>query len=85
MPVSVPEKASFQVTAELPDGTVEPLVWIQNYKPQFAHPFLLRSPLAFPTGTVIRGVPEEAKIGLAAVPHEAGAARRGARAADRQK
>jgi mono/diheme cytochrome c family protein len=85
VPVSVPEKASFQVTAELPDGTVEPLVWFQNYKPQFAHAFLLRSPLALPAGTVIRGVPEEAKIGLAPVAHEPSAARHSARTAAPQK
>lgn len=84
VPVSVPEKASFQVTAELPDGTVEPLVWFQNYKPQFAHAFLLRPPLALPAGTVIRGVPEEAKIGLAPVA-EPSAARHSARTATGQK
>jgi hypothetical protein len=85
MPVSVPEKASFQVTAELPDGSVEPLVWLQNYKPQFAHPFLLRRPLELPAGAVIRGVPQEAKIGLVPLAHEPAASRHTARAAARQK
>jgi hypothetical protein len=85
IPVSVPEKASFQVLAELPDGSVEPLVWFQDYKVKFAHAFLLRSPLTLPAGTVIRGVPEEAKIGLVAVAHEPSAAQKGARTAARQK
>jgi hypothetical protein len=85
MPVSVPEKASFQVTAELPDGSVEPLVWFQNYKPQFAHPFLLRAPLALPAGTVIRGVPQEAKVGFVPLAPVAPAARHSARTAARQK
>ncbi|MBV9505740.1 MAG: cytochrome c [Acidobacteriia bacterium] len=66
IPVAVPDKASFQVIAELPDGSVEPLVWIQNYKTKFAHPFLCRTPLELPVGTVIRGVPADAQIGLTA-------------------
>jgi hypothetical protein len=43
--------------AELPDGTLDPLIWLTDYKPRFAHPFLLRMPLGLPKGTVIRGVP----------------------------
>lgn len=85
MPVSVPEKVFFQVTAELPDGSVEPLVWFQDYRSKFAHPFLLRTPMALPAGTVIRGVPEEAKIGLVPVVDEPPSARHSARAVDRQK
>jgi hypothetical protein len=85
VPISLPEKASIQVTVELPDGTVEPLVWFQDYRPKFAHPFLLRSPLSLPAGTVIRGVPEEAKIGFVTVAHDPGAASHGARTAARQK
>src|SRR5579872_2800981 len=62
----VPDKASFQITAELPDGAVEPLLWIQEYKPQFAHPFLLRTPLELPKGSIIHGVPEGASVILQA-------------------
>jgi hypothetical protein len=63
-PRTVPEHASFQITALLPDGTVEPLLWFQEYKTQWAHPFLLRSPIDLPKGTAIRGVPREASIAL---------------------
>ena len=71
LPVTVPDKASFQVTAELPDGSVEPLVWIENYKPAYAHPFLYRNPLELPAGTVIHGVPPGAKMSLVPVaPHQ---------------
>ena len=56
-PRSVPDHASFQITALFPDGTVEPLLWFQEYKAQWGHPFLLRSPIDLPKGTVIRGVP----------------------------
>jgi hypothetical protein len=64
LPLTLPENASVQVTAELPDGSVEPLVWMENYKTKYAHSFLLRTPLELPAGTVIRGVPPDAKIGL---------------------
>src|SRR5215470_14397569 len=57
VPQKVPEKASFQLMAELPDGTLDPLIWLTDYKERFAHPFLLRTPLELPKGTVIRGVP----------------------------
>lgn len=58
----LPDNATCQVTAELPDGSVEPLVWVENYKPKFAHPFLLRNPLDLPKGTKIHGVPPGASI-----------------------
>ena len=48
---------SFQVVAVLPGGHVEPLLWLHGYDPRYAHPFLLRTPLHLPAGTVIRGVP----------------------------
>ena len=69
---AVPEKASIQVTAELPDGSVEPLVWLEDYKMKFAHPFLLRTPLELPAGTVIHGVPAETKILLLTAPRQGG-------------
>ena len=62
VPDQVPDKAVFQMTAELPDGAVEPLLWMEEYKPQFAHPYLLRTPMELPKGTVIHGVPEGARI-----------------------
>ena len=63
-PDKMPEKGSFQITAQLPDGSIEPLLWLQDYKMQFGHPFLLKTPLNLPTGTVIRGIPPGAKIAL---------------------
>jgi len=69
LPRSVPDKASFQITAQLPDGTVEPLLWFQEYKTQWGHPFLLRSPTDLPKGTVIRGVPREASVTLLTLAH----------------
>jgi hypothetical protein len=63
-PRQVPAKASFQVTALLPDGSLEPLLWMQEYKPEWGHAFLLRAPLELPKGTVIQGVPKDASVAL---------------------
>ena len=62
LPKIVPEGESFQITAELPDGSVEPLLWLRNYKQAFAHPFLLRKPLDLPLGTLVHGVPADVSI-----------------------
>jgi hypothetical protein len=63
-PEKVPEKGSFQITAQLPDGSIQPLLWLQDYKVQFGHPFLFQTPLSLPAHTVIRGIPPGAKIAL---------------------
>jgi hypothetical protein len=63
-PQHVPDKASFQVTALLPDGSLQPLLWIQEYRPAWGHPFLLRNPLELPKGTVIQGIPKDASVTL---------------------
>jgi hypothetical protein len=63
-PKVVPADGSFQIIAELPDGTIEPLLWLDGYKTQFAHPFLFRTPLELPAGTVISGIPPGSTIVL---------------------
>ena len=57
LPETVPKNSSFQVTIEMPDGTMEPLLWLYQYRPGFEHPFLLRQPLRVPRGATIHGVP----------------------------
>jgi hypothetical protein len=64
LPKSVPRTASVRITAEFPDGHVEPLVWLYNYVPRFGHAFLFRKPLLLPKGTIIHGVPRESPIAL---------------------
>lgn len=63
-PVAVPEKVDFQITAELPDGSIECMLWLHDYKQQFSHPFLLKTQLELPAGTVVRGVPAGASVAL---------------------
>lgn len=56
LPTKVKPNASFQVVAELPDASIQPLLWLQPFKPEYHHEFWLRNPLDLPRGTVIRGV-----------------------------
>jgi hypothetical protein len=63
-PKTVPSDDSFQIIAELPDGTIEPLLWLSGYKPQFAHPFLFRNPIQLPAGSGISGIPPGSTIVL---------------------
>jgi mono/diheme cytochrome c family protein len=64
MPDKVPPRQSIRVTASLPNGSVEPLVWLHEYDDRYRHPFLLRKALRLPAGTVIHGVPPGAVIEL---------------------
>jgi hypothetical protein len=73
LPKTVPDGQSIQITAELPDGSVEPLLWLHNYKKQYSHPFLLRRPLTLPAGTIIRGVPDGSTVALLPGKHRASA------------
>ena len=66
LPIKVPAGRSIRIVAALPGGRVEPLVWLHDYDNRYAHPFMLRKPLRLPAGTVIRGVPADAMIGLLA-------------------
>jgi hypothetical protein len=63
-PKAISDTASLQLTVEFPDGRIEPLVWLRGYKGQFGHPFLLRSPLNLPAGSIIRGVPAGSSVVL---------------------
>jgi mono/diheme cytochrome c family protein len=64
LPRKAPENATFQILAEFPDGRVLPLLWMFPYKPAYAHPFLLKTPVGLPKGTLIRGIPSGAEIVL---------------------
>jgi mono/diheme cytochrome c family protein len=62
-----PEKTptdSLRIVAQLPDGRVEPLVWLHGYDARYAHPFVLRRPIELPPGTRVQGVPTDAVLAL---------------------
>jgi mono/diheme cytochrome c family protein len=63
-PEEVPSGVSTRIVAALPDGQTQPLLWLYEYKDTYRHPFLFRQSLDLPAGTIIRGVPREARITL---------------------
>ncbi|HYR88910.1 MAG TPA: cytochrome c [Terriglobia bacterium] len=63
-PQKVADNESAQIMAELPNGSVEPLLWLYEYKASYGHPFLFRSPIELPRGTTIRGVPPDSSVVL---------------------
>jgi len=44
---------SARLTAKLPDGRIEPLVWLYHFDPKYRHSFTFRRPLNLPQGTVV--------------------------------
>jgi hypothetical protein len=62
VPEVVPPGTSLKIVAKLPDGSIEPLLWLYQYKKEHKHAFLLRKPLSLPAGTIIRGVPQGASV-----------------------
>lgn len=62
LPENVPAGTPLKITAKLPDGSEEPLLWLYEYKKEHKHVFLFRKPLLLPQGTMIRGIPHGASI-----------------------
>ena len=67
LPERVPHGQSLRIVAALPDGSVQPLVWLHDFESRFSHPFLFKTALRLPAGTIIHGVPSSASIGLLTV------------------
>ena len=63
-PQKVADRESVKITAEFPDGSVQPLLWLYEYKKQYGHPFLFQNPIELPRGTVISGIPANASMAL---------------------
>lgn len=42
---------SFEVTAIRPDGTVEPMLWLNNYRAEWPTSYILKEPVSLPAGT----------------------------------
>jgi hypothetical protein len=77
LPRNVPPNASMKILARLPDGSIQPLLWLRNYDPRYPHPFLLRKPLSLPACTVIYGLKEGASLLLIPAGSSPGQAQRG--------
>jgi hypothetical protein len=58
------EGASVQAVAQLPDGEIEQLIWIYDYKPKFDQAYYFRKPLNFPAGTKIETYPAGPSLAL---------------------
>jgi hypothetical protein len=56
-PRNVPAGSTFMVTAERPDGSIEPLLWLYQHNPAFAHPYWYSAALKLPSGTRIEVTP----------------------------
>lgn len=50
-PSEAAEGATFQVTAILADGRVEPLLWINNYRKRWNRTYVFREPVVLPAGS----------------------------------
>jgi hypothetical protein len=46
-----PGARSLEVSAIRPDGSVEPMLWVNNYRAQWPAPYILKEPLTLPAGT----------------------------------
>jgi mono/diheme cytochrome c family protein len=66
LPEKVASTQSIKITAFLPNGSVEPLIWLHQYDDRYKHPFLFRKAVQLPAGTVIRGIPAGATVALLA-------------------
>ena len=63
-PDKVESGAALQMAAELPDGSVIPLLWLYDYQPDFGHAFLFSEPVRLPAGTRIHGIPGANRVQL---------------------
>ncbi|HET8550598.1 MAG TPA: hypothetical protein VFL57_21455, partial [Bryobacteraceae bacterium] len=63
--------AGAKITATLPDGRIEPLLWIYAYKAEWKHGFWFAEPLVLPAGTRIDMPPGVAVRGFISVPKPA--------------
>ncbi|MEX2299448.1 MAG: cytochrome c [Bryobacterales bacterium] len=52
-PANIPEGGSLQAAAFRPDGSVEPLIWLRDYRTEWQRVYWFREPLQLPKGTRI--------------------------------
>jgi hypothetical protein len=61
---SLAEGASVKAVAQLPDGVIEQLIWIYDYKPKFDQTYYFSKPLTCPAGTKIETYPAGGSLAL---------------------
>ena len=61
-PQRVGTAAGSRIFATFPDGHMEPLLWLYEYRDAIAHPFLFRKPIELPAGTSIHGIPPGSEV-----------------------
>jgi hypothetical protein len=60
LPGKLEPGASVQVTAVRPDGSVEPLLWVENFNPGYDQPYYFARPVRLPAGSRIQVSPSNA-------------------------
>ena len=60
---SIPDEG-LRVVARRPDGSIEPLIWIEKFNPDCKRTYYFRRPLRFPKSTQIEIVPPESSVVL---------------------
>src|SRR5260370_24065627 len=63
-PKDLKQGGSVKVVADRPEGSIEPLLWVYNYKPEFDRAYYLRTPLTLPAGAKIEIFPATVAIVL---------------------
>lgn len=63
-PGVAPPAGALQVVAYLPDGAVEPLIWLEKFNPDYQKTYYFREPHRFPAGTRIETVPRQGTVDL---------------------
>jgi hypothetical protein len=63
-PVQIPADGVLQVIAQRPDSSVEPLIWIERFNPQFKAIYYFRDTLQFPAGTKVEITPRSGGVTL---------------------
>ena len=46
-----PGARSLELTAIRPDGSVEPMLWVNSVRPEWPAPYIMKEPIALPAGT----------------------------------
>jgi hypothetical protein len=52
-PENLPDKGQMEVAAHYPDGGVEQLIWIRDYRAKWRRTYVFRNPIRLPKGTRI--------------------------------